>query len=91
MVTRLAIGQARPSNVDRCFPRQTPVEKWDRKWDHGKGIGNYSVNASTWRRPYTKGLPLLSHVEVDGRLITGQNPRSAKKVAEAVVRALNAA
>jgi putative intracellular protease/amidase len=40
---------------------------------------------------YTKGLPLLSHVEVDGRLITGQNPRSANKVAEAVVRALNAA
>ena len=28
-------------------------------------------------------------VEVDGRLITGQNPRSAPDVAEAVVKALH--
>ncbi|MBO0734210.1 MAG: type 1 glutamine amidotransferase domain-containing protein [Methylocapsa sp.] len=40
---------------------------------------------------YTKGLPFLPHVAVDGRLITGQNSGSAKKVAEAVVRALGTA
>ena len=40
---------------------------------------------------YTKGFPFLPHVAVDGRLITGQNPGSAKKVAEAVVRALGTA
>jgi putative intracellular protease/amidase len=38
---------------------------------------------------YTKGLPGLTHVEVNGRLVTGQNPRSAKAVAEEVVRLLD--
>jgi len=40
---------------------------------------------------YTKGFPFLSHVVVDGRLITGQNPRSAKKVAEALKQAIKEA
>lgn len=40
---------------------------------------------------YTKGLPFLPHIAADGRLISGQNPGSAKKVAEAVVRALGTA
>jgi putative intracellular protease/amidase len=38
---------------------------------------------------YTKGLPGLTHVEVNGRVVTGQNPRSAKAVAEEVVRLLD--
>lgn len=39
---------------------------------------------------YSKAkVPFLSHVVTDGRLITGQNPRSAPDVAEAVVKALN--
>jgi len=34
--------------------------------------------------------PLWSdHVEIDGKLITGQNPQSTISVAKAVVRALN--
>lgn len=33
-------------------------------------------------------IPLLSHVEVDGNLITGQNPNSSEKVAQAVIEAL---
>lgn len=38
---------------------------------------------------YTKALiPGLSHVEVTGRIVTGQNPRSAKAVAEEVVKLL---
>jgi putative intracellular protease/amidase len=37
---------------------------------------------------YTKALPGLSHVEVSGRVVTGQNPRSAKAVAEELVRLL---
>lgn len=38
---------------------------------------------------YTKSwLPFAAHVEVDGRLVTGQNPKSAKGVAEEVVRLL---
>ena len=41
---------------------------------------------------YTKALlPYLSHVEVDGRLITGQNPTSAKAVGIAVVQSLHQA
>jgi putative intracellular protease/amidase len=38
---------------------------------------------------YTKALPGLTHVEVSGRVVTGQNPRSAKAVAEEVVRLLD--
>jgi putative intracellular protease/amidase len=34
-------------------------------------------------------LPFTSRVEVDGKLITGQNPQSAKAVAEKVVEALS--
>lgn len=37
---------------------------------------------------YTKRLPGLTHVEVSGNIVTGQNPRSAKAVAEEVVRLL---
>jgi putative intracellular protease/amidase len=37
---------------------------------------------------YTKKLPGLTHVEVSGRLVTGQNPRSARAVAEEVVNLL---
>jgi putative intracellular protease/amidase len=38
---------------------------------------------------YTKALPGFTHVEVSGRVVTGQNPRSAKAVAEEVVRLLD--
>jgi putative intracellular protease/amidase len=38
---------------------------------------------------YSKALPGLTHVEVSGRVVTGQNPRSAKAVAEEVVRLLD--
>lgn len=34
-------------------------------------------------------LPMLSHVEEDGNLITGQNPNSSEAVAEALVAALH--
>ncbi len=34
-------------------------------------------------------LPMLSHVERDGHLITGQNPRSSEAIGEAMVEALN--
>ena len=37
---------------------------------------------------YTKGGVFAAHVAVAGKLITGQNPPSAKPVAEAVVAAL---
>ena len=37
---------------------------------------------------YERGLPFSSHVVVDGRLITGQNPGSTKKVAREVVALL---
>ncbi|MFC6592987.1 type 1 glutamine amidotransferase domain-containing protein [Deinococcus lacus] len=38
---------------------------------------------------YGKGLlPFVPHVVVDGRLVTGQNPQSAKGVAEKVIEAL---
>lgn len=37
---------------------------------------------------YTKALPGLTHVEVSGRVVTGQNPRSAKAVAEELVTLL---
>ena len=33
-------------------------------------------------------LPMLSHVEHDGNLLTGQNPRSSEALAEAMVKAL---
>ena len=36
-------------------------------------------------------IPLVSHVVEDGRLITGQNPKSAHAVGEAVVRQLQGA
>jgi putative intracellular protease/amidase len=40
---------------------------------------------------YSKAfVPFTSHVVRDGRLITGQNPGSAKAVGEAVVEALKA-
>lgn len=35
---------------------------------------------------FRKSAPFEKHVEIDGRLITGQNPASAKGVAEAAVR-----
>jgi len=38
---------------------------------------------------YSKALfPLSKHVVVDGRLITGQNPNSAKKAAEKTLEVL---
>lgn len=37
---------------------------------------------------YEKSDPWQSHVTVDGRLITGQNPQSAKAVGIAIVKAL---
>lgn len=37
---------------------------------------------------YDRGLPFLSHVVVDGRLVTGQNPGSAKRVAREMVELL---
>mmetsp|Transcript_12371 Transcript_12371/g.20078 ORF Transcript_12371/g.20078 Transcript_12371/m.20078 type:complete len:228 (-) Transcript_12371:50-733(-) len=40
---------------------------------------------------YTKRAPWSSHVEVDGRIITGQNPQSATGCAAAVFAALNGA
>ena len=40
---------------------------------------------------FAKGEPFKPHVEVDGRLVTGQNPASALAMAEAVVRVLQAA
>ena len=40
-------------------------------------------------KKYTKAfLPFNSHVEVDGRVVTGQNPKSAKGVAEALLSLL---
>lgn len=36
-------------------------------------------------------LPMLSHVERDGHLITGQNPRSSEAIGEAMVEALTTA
>jgi len=33
-------------------------------------------------------LPMLSHVEQDGNLLTGQNPRSSEAIAQAMVKAL---
>jgi putative intracellular protease/amidase len=35
-------------------------------------------------------LPMLSHVERDGNLLTGQNPRSSEAIAKALVQALAA-
>jgi putative intracellular protease/amidase len=37
---------------------------------------------------YEKSEPWQSHVTIDGRLITGQNPQSAKAVGTAIVKAL---
>lgn len=39
-------------------------------------------------KKYTKGLPGLVHCEISGRVITGQNPASAKPVGEELVRLL---
>jgi putative intracellular protease/amidase len=40
---------------------------------------------------YSKAfIPLTSHIQIDGRLITGQNPFSTKAVAEAVMNKLKA-
>ena len=33
-------------------------------------------------------LPMLSHIEQDGNLLTGQNPRSSEAIAKAMVSAL---
>jgi putative intracellular protease/amidase len=33
-------------------------------------------------------LPMLSHVERDGHLITGQNPKSSEAIGKAMVEAL---
>ena len=38
---------------------------------------------------YSKGQPWLENVIVDDRLVTGQNPTSAKGVAQAIVKLLN--
>lgn len=38
---------------------------------------------------YEKSAPWQEHVTVDGRLITGQNPQSAKAVGEAIKKALS--
>ncbi|MEB3069486.1 type 1 glutamine amidotransferase domain-containing protein [[Mycobacterium] vasticus] len=51
----------------------------------------YNVEAQMKQRGarYTKGLiPFGSHVVVDGRLVTGQNPGSAKATAKNVVAVL---
>ncbi len=37
---------------------------------------------------YHRGFPFASHVEVDGRLVTGQNPKSTRAVAQKVVALL---
>ncbi len=37
---------------------------------------------------YEKSAPWQNHVTVDGRLITGQNPQSAKAVGEAIKKVL---
>jgi putative intracellular protease/amidase len=37
---------------------------------------------------YRRGLPFMAHAVVDGRLVTGQNPGSTKKVAQEVVALL---
>jgi putative intracellular protease/amidase len=37
---------------------------------------------------YSRGLPFMAHAVVDGRLVTGQNPGSTKKVAQEVVTLL---
>ncbi len=37
---------------------------------------------------YRRGLPFTAHAVVDGRLVTGQNPGSTKKVAQEVVALL---
>ena len=39
---------------------------------------------------YRRGLPFTAHAVVDGRLVTGQNPGSTKKVAQRVVALLQA-
>ena len=36
-------------------------------------------------------LPMLSHVERDGNLLTGQNPKSSEAIGKAMVEALNLA
>lgn len=51
----------------------------------------YNAEAEMIRRgaAYHKGvMPFVSHVVADGRLISGQNPGSAKATARAVLRAL---
>jgi putative intracellular protease/amidase len=53
----------------------------------------YNAEAEIKKRGarYGKGLiPFASHVVVDGRLVTGQNPASAKATAKKVVAALEA-
>jgi len=53
----------------------------------------YNAEAEMKKRGarYGKGLiPFASHVVVDGRLVTGQNPRSAKATAKKVVAVLEA-
>ncbi len=47
-----------------------------------------SVNLKAIGGIYEKSDPWQSHVTVDGRLITGQNPQSAKAVGIAIVKAL---
>jgi putative intracellular protease/amidase len=37
---------------------------------------------------YSKGADWASHVVVDGKLITGQNPASSKEAAEALLKLL---
>jgi len=38
---------------------------------------------------FVVGEPWASHVEIDGRLVTGQNPASSAATAEAVIKSLN--
>ncbi|HEX8819371.1 MAG TPA: type 1 glutamine amidotransferase domain-containing protein [Archangium sp.] len=40
---------------------------------------------------YRRGLPFTAHVEVGERLVTGQNPRSSKRVAQELVKLLKRA
>ena len=41
---------------------------------------------------FKKGLlPFMSKVVVDGRLVTGQNPNSARRTAQSVLQVLKAA
>lgn len=55
------------------------------------GADHAQVHHPHRRHQYDKALvPFVKHVVEDGRLVTGQNPNSAKGVAERVVALLRA-